>query len=69
MIMLVKLIVNSTEKLAKFILWGGISLLYLMLSPLVEFRYFTVPFVLLALEIRNRTLTFDVEKVHKTEIK
>jgi alpha-1,2-glucosyltransferase len=63
----IKLIVNSNEKLVKFIIWSVTSLFYLMLSPLVEFRYFAIPFVMLSLEIRNRNLTFDIEKVHKKE--
>jgi alpha-1,2-glucosyltransferase len=68
-ITIIRLIINTNEKLVKFITWGVASMLYLMVSPLVELRYFTVPFVLLALEIRNRNLTFDVERVHKREIK
>lgn len=42
-------------------------MLYLMLTPLVEVRYFTIPFVILAFEIRNRCLSFDIEKLHKSE--
>lgn len=68
-ISVLRLIVNNNDKLVKFILWCVASMLYLMVSPLVELRYFTVPFVLLAFEIRNRSLTFDVERIHKREIK
>lgn len=48
MITIFKFIVNSNEKLVKFIIWGFFSLFYLMLSPLVELRYFTIPFVLIS---------------------
>lgn len=60
LITLLRIIVNSPQKLVKFILWSVVSMLYLMLTPLVEVRYFTIPFVILAFEIRNRCLSFDI---------
>ena len=59
-IVIVRQVVTSQEKLAKFITWASISLVYLMLSELVEFRYYTVPFVMLSFELRNRSMSLDV---------
>ena len=63
-IVLVRRIIISQEKLIKFISWACISLVYLMLSELVEFRYYAVPFVMIAFELKNRSMSLDVEKIH-----
>lgn len=63
-IFLGRLVVTSKEKLIRFIIWGAVSMLYLMLSELVEFRYFTIPFVMLAFEVKNKNMSLDIEKIH-----
>ena len=63
-IFLARHIVVSQEKMIKFITWACTSLLYLMLSELVEVRYFAIPFVMIAFELKNRSMSLDVERIH-----
>ena len=51
----------------KFILWLGAVFGYLCFTPLVEFRYFTIPFVLFSFELENKNFNLDVEGIHKNE--
>jgi alpha-1,2-glucosyltransferase len=64
---LYKQMVNSELKLMKFMLWLGATFGYLCFSSLVEFRYFSIPFLLLSFELDNKNFNLDVEGIHKTE--
>ena len=43
------------------------SILAVAITPLVEFRYFTIPLVFLSFEIRNRKHNIDIEGIHARE--
>ena len=62
-----KQVVNSELKLMKFILWLGATFGYLCLTPLVEFRYYSIPFLMISFELENKNFNIDVEGIHKDE--
>ena len=63
-ILISRMILLNKIDLSKFLLWLTATVFYLGPSELVEFRYFTAPFVLLMFELKNRSLSMDVEKIH-----
>lgn len=67
-IFLFRLIVINEETFIKFIILGFCSILAVIVTPLVEFRYFTIPLVLISLEIRNKKRNIDVEGIHEMEM-
>jgi alpha-1,2-glucosyltransferase len=66
-IFIFRLIVNSQEKLLKIILHLLFTFIVLVVSGLVEFRYYTLPLVYLAFEITNRKKSLDIEGIHYKE--
>ena len=62
-----KQVVNSELKLMRFILWIGATFGYICLTPLVEFRYYSIPFLMISFELENKNFKIDVEGIHKAE--
>jgi alpha-1,2-glucosyltransferase len=57
---LFRIMVNSEEKLFKFLLWLVASVGYLAFGKLVEFRYFAISLLIYSFEIENRNINTDV---------
>lgn len=53
-ILISRIVLLTKIDLAKFLLWLTATVFYLGPSELVEFRYFTAPYVLLMFELKNR---------------
>ena len=66
-IFMFRLIVINEETFIKFIILSICSILAVTITPLVEFRYFTIPLVFFSFEIRNRKQNIDVEGIHEME--
>lgn len=62
---LFRIVVNSEEKLFKFLLWMAASFGYLGFGKLVEFRYFAISLLIFSFEIENKNITIDVEKIQR----
>jgi hypothetical protein len=66
-IFIFRLTVNSQQKLVRILMLLFFTFGVLLVTGLVEFRYFTIPLVFLGFEISNRRKSLDIEGIHWRE--